>query len=181
LLASAKGTKPKQIATAVGCSVQTVRNTIHAFEQQGVACIEAESSRPKTPKPIFDATKRERLRQLLHAHPRLFGKSRSTWILDLLAEVCCEQGITPKPAIASKSEEAQSLDVTQDVMKNLTDMVSHQSQLESGSYEQLMQLRQPSATANLIGANISEALDEGNRLNPNGCMLNEPLLNPTEN
>jgi hypothetical protein len=48
-------------------------------------------------------------------------------------------------------------------MKNLTDMVSHQSQLESGKYEQLMQLRQQSATANLIGANISEALDEGNR------------------
>jgi hypothetical protein len=66
-------------------------------------------------------------------------------------------------AIAAKSEEAQSLDVTQDVMKNLTDMVSHQSQLESGSYEQLMQLRQQSATSNLIEANISEALDEGNR------------------
>ena len=31
-----------------------------------------------------------------------------------------------------------------------------------------MQLRQQSATANLIGANISEALDEGNRAKPWG-------------
>lgn len=48
-------------------------------------------------------------------------------------------------------------------MKNLTGMVDHQSQLESSSYKQLIQLRQQSATTNLIGANISEALDEGNR------------------
>ena len=113
LLASAKGTKPKQIATAVGCSVQTVRNTIHAFEQQGVACLAAESSRPKTPKPIFDGTKRERLRQLLHANPRQFGKSRSTWTLDLLAEVCWEQGITPKQVSRTTIEEAlQAMNIT---------------------------------------------------------------------
>lgn len=37
---------------------------------------------------------------------------------------------------------------------------------QSGSYEQLMQLRQQSATSNLIGANILEALDEGNRAKP---------------
>lgn len=61
----------------------------------------------------------------------------------------------------AKSEEAQSLDVTQNMMKNLTDMVSYQSQLESGSYEQL---QQQSATANLIGANISGVLDKGNRV-----------------
>jgi transposase len=113
LLASAKGTKPKDIATAVGCSVQTVRNTIHAFEQQGVACLQAASSRPKTTKPIFDATKRERLRQLVHANPRQFGKSRSTWTLDLLAEVCWEQGITPKQVSRTTIEEAlQAMNIT---------------------------------------------------------------------
>ncbi len=94
LLASAKGTRVKEIATYVGCSVQTVRNTIHAFEAQGLGCLHPESSRPKTVKPIFDPDKRLQLRELLHASPRRFGKSRSTWTLDLLAEVCWEQGIT---------------------------------------------------------------------------------------
>jgi transposase len=94
LLASAKRSQPREIATYVGCSVQTVRNTIRAFEQQGLACLQAHSSRPKTVKPIFDEPKQAQLRQLLHASPRQHGKSRSTWTLDLLAEVCYEQGIT---------------------------------------------------------------------------------------
>lgn len=34
LLASARRTQVREIATAVGCSVQTVRNTIRAFHQQ---------------------------------------------------------------------------------------------------------------------------------------------------
>lgn len=113
LLASAKGIKPRDIATYVGCSVQTVRNTIHAFEQQGLACLQAESSRPKTIKPIFDGTKREQLRQLLHANPRQFGKSRSTWTLDLLAQVCWEKGITPKQVSRTTIEEAlQAMNIT---------------------------------------------------------------------
>ncbi len=113
LLASAKGTKPKAIATYVGCSVQTVRNTIHAFEQQGLACLQAQSSRPKTTKPIFDANKREQLRQLLHANPRQFGKSRSSWTLDLLAEVCWQQGITTQQVSRTTIEEAlQAMNIT---------------------------------------------------------------------
>ncbi len=94
LLASAKGIKASEIAATVGCSVQTVRNTIRAFEQHGLACLQAQSNRPKTVQPIFNISKREQLRQLLHANPRSYGKARSTWTLDLLAEVCREQGIT---------------------------------------------------------------------------------------
>lgn len=106
LLASAKRTRPKEIAAHIGCSVQTVRNTIRAFEQQGLACLKAESSRPKTVKPIFDEDKRAQLRQLLHATPRQFGKSRSTWTLDLLAEVCQQQGITEHQVSRTTIEEA---------------------------------------------------------------------------
>jgi transposase len=106
LLASAKGIRVKEIATHLGCSVQTVRNTIHAFEQQGLACLQAESSRPKTVKPIFDIDKREQLRQILHANPRNFGKTRSTWTLDLLAEVCHQQGITESQVSRTTIEEA---------------------------------------------------------------------------
>lgn len=106
LLASARRTRPREVATSVGCSVQTVRNTIRAFEQKGLACLDAESSRPKTVKPIFDLEKREQLRQLLHANPRQFGKARSTWTLDLLAEVCQEQGITQTQVSRTTIEEA---------------------------------------------------------------------------
>lgn len=106
LLASAKQTRAREIATHVGCSVQTVRNTIRAFEPQGLACLKAESSRPKTTKPLFDDDKRARLRQLLHANPRQFGKTRSSWTLDLLADVCWEQGITEKSVSRTTIEEA---------------------------------------------------------------------------
>ena len=44
ILASARGQSPKPIAHQVGCSVQTVRNTIHAFGQQGVACLNKKSN-----------------------------------------------------------------------------------------------------------------------------------------
>lgn len=106
LLASARRTQAKEIATLVGCSVQTVRNTIRAFEQQGLACLQAESSRPKTVKPIFDEDKRAQLRQLLHANPRQYGKARSTWTLDLLAEVAHQQGITEHQVSRTTIEEA---------------------------------------------------------------------------
>ncbi len=106
LLASARQTKPRKIATDIGCSVQTVRNTIHAFEQQGLACLRAESSRPKTTQPIFAQDKRDQLRQLLHANPRQFGKPRSSWTLDLLAQVCWEQGITQKQVSRTTIESA---------------------------------------------------------------------------
>lgn len=110
LLASAKGTRASEIANYLGCSVQTARNTIHAFEQQGLECLKAESSRPKTVKPIFDENKRAQLRSLLHANPRNFGKSRSTWTLELLGEVCWEQGITDKQVSRTTIEEALTRD-----------------------------------------------------------------------
>ncbi|QZZ19834.1 helix-turn-helix domain-containing protein [Leptothermofonsia sichuanensis E412] len=48
LLASAQGQTPSQIARHVGCTAQTVRNVIRAFEDQGLGCLVAQSSRPKT-------------------------------------------------------------------------------------------------------------------------------------
>jgi transposase len=106
LLASARRTQAREIATAVGCSVQTVRNTIRAFHEQGLACLQAQSSRPKTVKPIFDQDKRAQLYQLLHANPRQYDKSRSTWTLDLLAEVAHEQGITEHQVSRTTIEES---------------------------------------------------------------------------
>ena len=65
--------------------------------------------------------------------------------------------------IQAKAEEAQGMDVTQDVMKNLTAMASQQSALQAGTYVNLMALRQQEAANSLVTSNISQGVDEGNR------------------
>ena len=94
LLASSREQRPKEIARNLGCATQTVRNTIHAFEQKGLACLKQESSRPKTVQAQFDQAKCEALRALLHQSPRTFGKATSRWTLELAAQVSFEQGLT---------------------------------------------------------------------------------------
>ncbi len=96
LLASADGERVPQIARALGCDTQTVRNAIHAFNEAGLAALEAGSSRPHTIQVALDAEGSERLRALLHQSPRTFGKPTSLWTLDLAAEVCFELGITDR-------------------------------------------------------------------------------------
>src|SRR5690242_4872121 len=46
LLASARGEAVPGIAKALSCDEQTVRHGIHAFNQQGLAALQAGSSRP---------------------------------------------------------------------------------------------------------------------------------------
>ena len=106
LLASAQRHPPAQIAKAVGCRVQTVRNALHAFAQRGVACLTAQSSVPHTVQPVLDAAKRASLHGLLHQRPRTFDTPRSTWTLALLAEVCCDLGLSPQPLSAPTIRDA---------------------------------------------------------------------------
>src|SRR3984893_7426472 len=73
LLASSRDQRPKEIAHHLGCATQTVRNTIHAFEQKGLACLKQESSRPKTVQAQFDQATCEALRALLHQSPQTFS------------------------------------------------------------------------------------------------------------
>ena len=96
LLASASGQSPDRIARNLGCTAMSVRNAIHAFHSEGLACLKEKSSRPHGARPILDASLDEPLRALLHQSPRTLGKSRSTWTLALLAEVCFERGWTPR-------------------------------------------------------------------------------------
>jgi hypothetical protein len=86
--------------------VQTVRNALHAFAQRGVACLTEQSCVPHTVQPVLDAAKREGVHGLLHQSPRTFGKQRSTWTLSLLAEVCCEVGLSPQPLSAPTIRDA---------------------------------------------------------------------------
>lgn len=94
LLASSRGQRPSEIARHLGCATQTVRNTLHAFEQSGLACLKQESSRPKTIHAEFDQQKCEALRTMLHQSPRTYGKDTSVWTLALAAQVCEELGLT---------------------------------------------------------------------------------------
>ena len=96
LLASAQGQRPSRIAARVGCAIGTVRNTIHAFEAEGPGCLEEKKRGPKDAQPILGEAKADPLKGILHQSPRRFGKARSTWTLDLLADVSFEQGLTPR-------------------------------------------------------------------------------------
>ncbi|HEX9868409.1 MAG TPA: helix-turn-helix domain-containing protein [Candidatus Tectomicrobia bacterium] len=97
LLASCRGQQARLIAEQLGCDDQTVRNAIHAFNTDGLAAIQPSSSAPRhVPHAVFDATRRERLRDLLHHRPRTFGKPTSLWTLSLAAEVAYAEGITPR-------------------------------------------------------------------------------------
>jgi transposase len=96
LLASAEGQRPSRIAAHVGCAIGTVHNTLHAFEQEGTGCLTEKTRGPKDAQPILDEAKAEPLKGILHQSPRRFGKARSTWTLDLLADVAFEQELTPR-------------------------------------------------------------------------------------
>jgi transposase len=94
LLASSRGERVSHIAHMLGCATQTVRNVIRDFHRRGLAALTAGSRRPKTVRPVIDASKGEALRALLHTSPRMYGKPTSLWTLELVAEVLCKQGLT---------------------------------------------------------------------------------------
>jgi transposase len=96
LLASASGYRPSQIAPVLGCSVQSIRDAIRAFRAEGLSCLAAKSKAPKRAQVVWPRHRDEELRELLHQSPRTFGKRRSTWTLELVAEVWFERGITPR-------------------------------------------------------------------------------------
>jgi transposase len=96
LLTSAERQPTTTIARALRCTDQTVRNTIHAFHQRGLAVLRPLSSRPHSTSTIFDASTCEALRALLHQSPRTFGQPTSRWTLALAAEISFAQGLTPR-------------------------------------------------------------------------------------
>lgn len=96
LLASAEGQRPSRIAAQVGCAVGTVHHALHAFAAEGIDCLTEKKRGPRDARPILDADTADPLKGLLHQSPRHFGKPRSTWALDLSADVAFERGLTPR-------------------------------------------------------------------------------------
>jgi transposase len=94
LLASFRGEEVPQIASNLGCSQQTVRDAIHAFNERGSDALVARSSRPKHTHAAFDESGAEELRELLHRSPREFGRHSSLWTLEMAAEIAFQEGLT---------------------------------------------------------------------------------------
>jgi transposase len=96
VVASARGERAPAIARALGCTAQTVRNALRAFDRDGVAALAAGSSRPHAIRPAFGADGAERLRSLLHRSPRDFGHATGVWTLELAAETAFAEGLTAR-------------------------------------------------------------------------------------
>ena len=94
LMSSEERLKPGQIAQRLRCSDQTVRRTLHAFEREGVACLEAKPRARLGDQRAFDDEARERLKELVCRSPREFGYEASLWTLETLAEVSLTEGLT---------------------------------------------------------------------------------------
>jgi transposase len=96
LLASNNGQRAPTIARNLGCAVATVHNTLHAFQREGLACLQPKSRRPHSAQAFLDERFTEALKDLLHHSPRSLGKPTSLWTLDAVAEVCHRRGWTPR-------------------------------------------------------------------------------------
>jgi transposase len=96
LLASDRGQRPSQIAASLGCGVQTVRDALHAFAAEGLACLQQKPTTPKTVHTTWPKDRDNDLRALLHQSPRTLGQPTSLWTLPLAAQVCFEKGWTAR-------------------------------------------------------------------------------------
>jgi transposase len=96
ILASARKERAPAIARNLGCNDQTVRNIIRDFEHSGLNFLKPGSRRPHTIHAVLDASKVEKLRDLVQQSPRSFGKPQSLWTLNTVAEVAYEQGLTER-------------------------------------------------------------------------------------
>jgi transposase len=94
VLASEYGAGVPRMARQGGCSEQTVRNVVHAFNPQGVAGLPRASSRPHTTRERWGSAEAERLQALLPQSPRTFGPPTTLGTLEVAAEVSFAHGLT---------------------------------------------------------------------------------------
>jgi transposase len=97
LLSSAGGKTPSQIAESLYCTDQCVRNAIHAFNKNGLSCLQEKSHARHEGQSAFDGATLECLREMIRLSPRSFGYGTSLWTLELLAKACWHRMITTRP------------------------------------------------------------------------------------
>lgn len=110
LMSAEEGLKPAEISERLRCSDQCVREAIHAFEAEGLACLQEKSRARHSQQATFDAAGREWLTSVIRQSPRSFGYDSSLWTLDMLAELAYRQGyserrVTPETISRSLSRE----------------------------------------------------------------------------
>jgi transposase len=96
LLKSAKGEKAQEIASQLHCSDQAVRNTIRAYQQQGLACLQEKSHARHDQQAAVDEQGSARLKEIVRLSPRNFDYETSVWTRPMLAEVLHQEGYTSK-------------------------------------------------------------------------------------
>ena len=92
LMSSDDHLKPQEIGQRLRCSDQCVRDAIRAFEQEGLACLQAQSRARHTAQATFDEFGQAWLQAIIRQSPRTFGYERSLWTLDMLAELAYREG-----------------------------------------------------------------------------------------
>jgi hypothetical protein len=95
-LHSHQGRRPSQIAAALGCTAQAVRDALHAFADRGLDCLRPLPKTPKTVHAVWSRDHDEDLRALLHQSPRVCGQPTSLWTPPLAAQVCYAKGWTAR-------------------------------------------------------------------------------------
>lgn len=100
LLSSAQQKSAQHIAEELHVSDQCVREAIHAFEAEGLACLQEKSHARHDDQRPFDDAGLARLQEVIRLSPRTFGHDSSVWTLALLAETCWRERISRRPLSA---------------------------------------------------------------------------------
>ena len=96
LLTKAEGQATTTIASHLPGPDQTVRHTLHACHQRGLAALQPQSSRPHTTSASLPRGGGEALRALWPQSPRTFGKPTSRGPRARAAEGRLAEGLTPR-------------------------------------------------------------------------------------
>jgi transposase len=100
LLSSAQHKTAQQIAEELHISDQCAREAIHAFEREGLACLQEKSHARHDDQRPFDQVGLARLQEIIRLSPRTLGHDSSVWTLALLAETCWAERISRRPVSA---------------------------------------------------------------------------------
>ncbi|MBE0691395.1 MAG: helix-turn-helix domain-containing protein [Anaerolineae bacterium] len=95
-MSAEEGHKAAEIGRRLRCSDQCVRDAIHAFETEGLRCLQEKSRARYSQQATFDAAGREWLKSMIRQSPRSFGYESSLWTLEMLAELAHKRGYSQR-------------------------------------------------------------------------------------
>lgn len=96
LMSGEEGLKAQEIADRLRCSSQTVREAIHAFEVEGLDCLQKKTRARQDDQRAFDDQGQEWLKEKVRQSPRASGCKGSIWTLKWLAELAAQEGVTER-------------------------------------------------------------------------------------